>query len=104
MSLDRLRKIYLRCEPFLDARMVRGFRCFGHRSPYWIQVDIGHAAQDGEIRVDSQKGKEIYNRLMSVVEPVFGNIGTTNRLNRFSLRGKKKVHDDLGQAPSKKNA
>ncbi|WP_353047677.1 MULTISPECIES: transposase [unclassified Halomonas] len=28
---------------------------------------------------------------MSVVEPVFGNIGTTKRLNRFSLRGKKKV-------------
>nr|WP_205739011.1 transposase [Halomonas alkaliphila] len=28
---------------------------------------------------------------MSVVEPVFGNIGTTKRLNLFSLRGKKKV-------------
>nr|WP_249975355.1 transposase [Halomonas olivaria] len=28
---------------------------------------------------------------MSVVEPVFGNLGTTKRLNRFSLRGKKKV-------------
>tara|TARA_R110002167_G_scaffold2165_5_gene10905 strand:+ start:79238 stop:79396 length:159 start_codon:yes stop_codon:yes gene_type:complete len=28
---------------------------------------------------------------MSVVEPVFGNIGTNKRLNRFSLRGKIKV-------------
>jgi hypothetical protein len=28
---------------------------------------------------------------MSVVEPVFANIGTNKRLNRFSLRGKKKV-------------
>lgn len=28
---------------------------------------------------------------MSVVEPVFGNIGTNKRLNRFSLRGPKKV-------------
>ena len=28
---------------------------------------------------------------MSVVEPVFGNIGTNKRLNRFSLRGKTKV-------------
>lgn len=28
---------------------------------------------------------------MSVVEPVFGNIGTTKKLSRFSLRGKKKV-------------
>ncbi len=42
-------------------------------------------------RVDSPKGKEIYSHRMSVVEPVFGNIGTTKRLNRFSLRGKKKV-------------
>ncbi|MGQ7254933.1 transposase [Vreelandella titanicae] len=28
-------------------------------------------------RVDSPKGKEIYSHRMSVVEPVFGNIGTT---------------------------
>ncbi|MCD6436932.1 MAG: transposase [Halomonas sp.] len=42
-------------------------------------------------RVDSPKGKEIYSHRMSVVEPVFGNIGTTKRLNRFSLRGKQKV-------------
>ncbi|EHJ92188.1 hypothetical protein KUC_2133 [Vreelandella boliviensis LC1] len=42
-------------------------------------------------RVDSPKGKEIYSHRMSVVEPVFGNISTTKRLNRFSLRGKKKV-------------
>lgn len=32
-----------------------------------------------------------YSQRMSVVEPVFGNIGTNKRLNRFSLRGKTKV-------------
>ena len=42
-------------------------------------------------RVDSNKGKWIYSHRMSVVEPVFGNIGTNKRLNRFSLRGKQKV-------------
>ena len=42
-------------------------------------------------RVDSAKGKLIYNHRMSVVEPVFANIGAQKRLNRFSLRGKKKV-------------
>jgi len=42
-------------------------------------------------RVDSDKGKQIYSHRMSVVEPVFGNIGTNKRLNRFSLRTKKKV-------------
>ncbi|VAW82417.1 Transposase [hydrothermal vent metagenome] len=42
-------------------------------------------------RIDSDKGKLIYSHRMSVVEPVFGNIGWNKRLNRFSLRGKKKV-------------
>jgi hypothetical protein len=42
-------------------------------------------------RVDSPKGKQIYSHRMSVVEPVFGNIGTNKRLSRFSLRGKAKV-------------
>ncbi len=42
-------------------------------------------------RVDSKLGKFIYSHRMSVVEPVFGNIGTNKGLNRFSLRGRKKV-------------
>src|SRR5690606_25345058 len=42
-------------------------------------------------RVDSRTGKQIYSHRMSVVEPVFGNIGTNKGLNRFSLRGKEKV-------------
>ena len=42
-------------------------------------------------RIDSEKGRQIYSHRMSVVEPVFGNIGTNKGLNRFSLRGKKKV-------------
>lgn len=42
-------------------------------------------------RIDSEKGKTIYSHRMSVVEPVFGNIGTNKGLIRFSLRGKKKV-------------
>ena len=43
-------------------------------------------------RVDSKEGKLYYSHRMSVVEPVFGNIGTNKGLNRFSLRGKKKVN------------
>jgi hypothetical protein len=43
------------------------------------------------LRVDSPKGKQIYSHRMSVVEPVFGNIGTNKHLKRFSLRGKTKV-------------
>ncbi len=42
-------------------------------------------------KIDSPEGRQIYSHRMSVVEPVFGNIGTNKKLNRFSLRGKKKV-------------
>ncbi|WP_339673446.1 transposase [Dasania marina] len=42
-------------------------------------------------RVDSAYGKQVYSHRMSVVEPVFGNIGTNKGLNRFSLRSKAKV-------------
>ena len=42
-------------------------------------------------RIDSDEVKLIYSHRMSVVEPVFGNIGTNKKLNRFSLRSKKKV-------------
>ncbi|WP_121495368.1 transposase [Teredinibacter purpureus] len=42
-------------------------------------------------RADSKKGTLYYCHRMSVVEPVFGNIGKNEELNRFSLRGKEKV-------------
>ena len=42
-------------------------------------------------RIDSDYGKMIYAHRMSVVEPVFANIGTNKGLDRFSLRGKAKV-------------
>lgn len=43
-------------------------------------------------KVDSDKGRHIYSKRLGAVEPVFGNINTTKRLNRFSLRGKTKVN------------
>jgi hypothetical protein len=42
-------------------------------------------------RVDSPQGKEIYSHRMSVVEPMFGYIGTNKGLNRFSLRSRNRV-------------
>lgn len=44
-----------------------------------------------KLRIDSDKGKQIYSHRMSTVEPVFGNISANKKLKRFSLRGKRKV-------------
>ncbi len=42
-------------------------------------------------RIDTDEGKAIYSHRMSVIEPVFGNIEVNKGLNRFMLRGKRKV-------------
>jgi hypothetical protein len=64
----------------------------GHGRQVSITVNTKRTATDWmKRRVDSELGKQIYSHRMSVVEPVFGNIGTNKGLNRFSLRGKSKV-------------
>lgn len=64
----------------------------GHGRQVSITYTNGRTATDWmKRRVDSRYGKAIYGHRMSTVEPVFGNIGTNKKLNRFSLRSKKKV-------------
>jgi len=64
----------------------------GHGRQVSFTINKGKSATEWmKKRVDSQLGKQIYGHRMSVVEPVFGNIGTNKGLNRFSLRGKAKV-------------
>jgi transposase len=43
-------------------------------------------------KIDSVKGRLIYNKRLATVEPVFANICSTIGLNRFTLRGKLKVN------------
>ena len=43
-------------------------------------------------KIDSRQGRHVYSQRIGTVEPVFGNINTNKRLNRFSLRGKTKVN------------
>jgi transposase len=64
----------------------------GHGRQVSFTVSTGRSATEWMMRrVDSALGKHYYSHRMSVVEPVFANIGTSRRLNRFSLRGKEKV-------------
>jgi len=42
-------------------------------------------------RIDSDEGKEQYGQRFATVEPVFGNLRHNKQLNRFTLRGQKKV-------------
>jgi hypothetical protein len=42
-------------------------------------------------KIDSLKGRLIYNRRLATAEPVFANVRSTLGLDRFTLRGKEKV-------------
>lgn len=42
-------------------------------------------------RIDSAEGRALYGRRIAIVEPVFANLRHNKRLNRFTLRGRKKV-------------
>jgi hypothetical protein len=42
-------------------------------------------------RIDSEEGRAAYGQRFATVEPVFGNIRHNKQLNRFTLRGQKKV-------------
>lgn len=43
-------------------------------------------------KIDSARGKQIYQRRLATVEPVFANLRAAKRLDRFTLRGKTKVN------------
>ena len=42
-------------------------------------------------RIDSQEGRRLYGRRIAIVEPVFANLRHNKRLDRFTLRGRRKV-------------
>ncbi len=41
--------------------------------------------------IDSERGRALYGRRFATVEPVFGNLRYNKGLDRFTLRGQKKV-------------
>ena len=61
-----------------------------------LDVPMGWAPGNptGEMaqKIDTQKGRNIYNQRIAIVEPVFANIKYMKGLDRFTLRGKIKVN------------
>lgn len=43
-------------------------------------------------KIDSELGRYRYSRRLGIIEPIFGNLRHTKRLNRFTLRGRRKVN------------
>jgi len=62
----------------------------------YLAIDLGYPPEDliGQMikKIDSDKGRERYERRLAIVEPVFANIRTQKRLDRFTLRSQPKVN------------
>ena len=58
-----------------------------------VQVDTQQPNPIDEMKakIDTEPGKQIYARRLGIVEPVFANICVHKRMNRFTLRTKRKV-------------
>jgi len=62
------------------------------------QVHVFYGKRPGSItdemkqKIDTLEGRRIYNKRLGIVEPVFGNIRSCKRMDRFTLRGQTKVN------------
>jgi hypothetical protein len=57
-----------------------------------IAVQLTNLSRKMAGKVDTERGRKIYPRRIAIAEPVFANIRTHKRLDRFTLRGKVKVN------------
>jgi hypothetical protein len=80
-----LRKKCLRHPDRTEARQVYFFQGCVESKPETF-------TQKMKRKIDSIKGRLIYNRRLGTAEPPFAHIRSTLRLDRFTLRGKRKVN------------
>lgn len=73
-------------------------KCIRHDHTPYRQVALMKEVSKGfnpteamKARIDTPYGRSVYSRRMGTVEPVFGHISGMKKLNRFTLRSKKKV-------------
>ena len=80
-----LREKCLRHPDRTESRQVYFFQGQSEKKPETF-------TQKMKRKIDSIKGRLIYNRRLGTAEPAFGNIRSTLGLDRFTLRGKQKVN------------
>ena len=78
-----------RCTLHLKCLAGRGGRRKNLMVP--IAVALTNLSQRMAGKIDTEKGRKIYPRRIAIAEPVFANIRTHKRLDRFTLRSKIKV-------------
>jgi transposase len=78
------------CE--LKARCIRGRIFKGRYLSVPVGATPGNLTKEMAQKVDTERGRDIYHQRIGIAEPVFANIRSVKRLDRFTLRGKIKVN------------
>ena len=86
-----------RCLQRADQKTPRQIHCFTDRytileSGTESDAKPSTAIERMKRKIDADVGRQIYSRRLGTVEPVFGNITATLRMDRFTLRGRVKVN------------
>jgi transposase len=73
-------------------------KCLRNPNTVSRQVHVFYGKRPGSLtdemkkKIDTEEGRRIYSKRLGIVEPVFGNIRTCKRMDRFTLRGHIKVN------------
>ena len=73
-------------------------KCLRNPNTVSRQVHVFYGKRPGSItdqmkeKIDTEEGRRIYSKRLGIVEPVFGNIRTCKRMDKFTLRGNMKVN------------
>jgi hypothetical protein len=73
-------------------------KCLRNPNTVSRQVHVFYGKRPGSLtdemknKIDTKEGRSIYSKRLGIVEPVFGNIRSCKRMDRFTLRGKSKVN------------
>jgi transposase len=73
-------------------------KCLRNPNSVSRQVHMFYGKRPGSItdemkqKIDTAEGRRTYSKRLGIVEPVFGNIRTCKKMDRFTLRGKIKVN------------
>jgi transposase len=76
----------------LAPRCIKGKRTTRKHLMVPVGSVPGNLSRAMAAKVDTEEGRRIYHQRLAIVEPVFANIETHKRMDRFTLRGKIKVN------------
>jgi hypothetical protein len=76
----------------LKSKCLRNPNTISRQIHIFHEKGSGNLTDDMRIKIDSPSGRKTYSKRLGIVEPVFANIRSQKRLDRFTLRGRMKVN------------